>query len=428
MKLGGSDIPFSRLLRSWRTCGELFLYAKMLDESRKPFVPQRDGQRQKKSATPIQIFSRLIDKLINVLYFFVLCVRCGLAPKNRIVIFNHTSRRRMTDAGSKPFYLPAKNFTLESEIIFEDRLPVFSYPAGSIQLSSVALDSFTGLIARFFALYSRLFYGVTDIDVLVFLVKRGFWKVIFRLLKPVRVQVIVWYGKEPLISACKELDIEVWDMQHGIIYPEHPIYNLIEANAVVGSDYLRPNKCLVYGEYWKNLLLQSGWADGEVVVAGYFPDTSVGYPNVCDMPYVLYTSQPHSNMVISEHIESILDELKTRGWLAVIALHPSESADGYDEIISENVRIAKFDSYDLLRNCVAHISYSSTLLWEAMLFEKPSFILRYGNEAVGLLSDLVKFGYGRPLANGEFPVEFELPTTPSTDYFFADVNKTLLNN
>lgn len=428
MKLGGNDIPFSRLIMSWRSCGELFLYAKMLDESRKPFVPERRGSSEKRSITPIQIFARLIQKLSDVLYFFVLCFRCWLAPKNRIAIFNHTSRRRLGEAGNRPFYLPVQNFSLEKEVIFEDRLSGFSYPAGSVQFSSLALDSFTGLIVRISAIYSRLFHGAVDIDILSFLIKRALWKLVLRMLKPARVQVLVWYGKEALIAACKELGIAVWDMQHGIIYPEHPIYNLMRAHDVLGSDYLRPDKCLVYGEYWKTLLLQSGWSESEVLVAGYFPDADVGYADVSEMPYVLYTSQPHSNMIISEHINSISDELKAKGWQAVIALHPSESGEGYEEIISENVRITKFDSYDLLRNCVAHISYSSTLLWEAMLFEKPSFILKYGNEAVGLLSDLVKFGYGRPLATGEFPAKFELPETPPRDYFFAGVNKTLLNN
>ncbi|WP_157056906.1 hypothetical protein [Herbaspirillum autotrophicum] len=428
MKIAANNISFSKLLKSWRDYGEFSLYAKFLDESRKPMGSTVIGAARSEHRSVFFYLSLLYKKSKEIVQLVVLLFQCQFAPKNRVIIFNHTSRRRITEAGVRPFYLPNENFQLKNKIIFEDRAFNFAYPSGTVKLTSLALDRCSGIFVRLLALYARLVYGSYDTDILSFIVRFKLWEVVLRMLRPARVQVMVWYGKEPMIAACKELGIEIWDMQHGIIYEEHPIYNLIAANSVTGSSYLRPDKCLVYGEYWRQHLLRSGWPCDDVVVSGYFPDTNVGYAHVADAPYVLYTSQPHSNQLIIEHIRAIQGELKSRGWHALIALHPSENADGYRQILSDSVKITKFDSYDLLRNCMVHVSFTSTLLWEAMLFEKPSFILQYGREAVGLLSDLVRFGYGRTLTVDEFPEPFQLPQVPPREYFFAMTNKELLSN
>ena len=367
-------------------------------------------------------------KIFEISGLFFLLFRCWQAPKKRIVIFNHSARRRLTPDGDKPFYLPNENFTLAEQIVFEDHQCAFTYPVGTVQLSTVAFDKCAGILTRLLALYAKFFHGGGQPTILLFILRFTVWKIIFRLLKPKRVQMMVWYGKEPIIAACKQLGIEIWDLQHGIIYEEHPIYNLHGANAVAGSDYLKPDKCMVYGEYWKQHLVKSGWKDTEVEVSGYFPDASVGFANVAVAPYVLYTSQPHTNRAIIEHLLAIDAELALRGWQAIIAIHPSEPMDAYAEVLSERITIGRFDSYDLLRNCVVHISYSSTLLWEAMLFDKPSFILKYGAEAVGLLGDLLRFGYGKALGLREFPEPYRLPSTPPREFFFGQPNKALLNN
>lgn len=428
MKIAESRIRFSSLLKSWRKYGEFVLYAKFLDQSRKTMggtLMQKMESEHRPAILYLQLFYKKIKEIAQ---FGVLLFQCIFAPKNRVIIFNHTGRRRIGEAGGRPFYLTNENFQLKNKIVFEDRDCDFAYPSGALKLSSIALERCSGTFVRLLALYTKLVYGAAERDILSFVVRFRLWKIVLRILRPKRVQVVVWYGKEPLIAACKELRIEIWDMQHGIIYEEHPIYNLTAENGIAGSGYLRPDKCLVYGEYWRQHLLRSGWSGSDVEIAGYFPDAEIGFAHVADAPYIFYSSQPHSNRLIMEHIRAIEGELKSRGWLALIALHPSENADGYREILSDSVKITKFDSYDLLRSCVAHVSFSSTLLWEAMLFEKPSYILRYGSEAVGLLEDLVRFGYGRALKEGEFPEPFPLPVFPPRDYFFASANKELLNN
>jgi hypothetical protein len=108
-----------------------------------------------------------------------------------------------------------------------------------------------------------------------------------------------------------------------------------------------------------------------------------------------------------------------RGWQIIIALHPSDSPNAYHDIRAmPGVSIGMIDSYDLLRHCHVHISVSSTLLWESMLFNKSSYVLNFGVEAQDLLNDFVELGFGRPLAQDAFPEPFQMPLSPLPDYFF----------
>ena len=133
----------------------------------------------------------------------------------------------------------------------------------------------------------------------------------------------------------------------------------------------------------------------------------------------MYTSQPPKISLIREHIRSIAPIVSERGWKIVIALHPLDEASSYDDLLSGVVHRVAADSYDLLRDCAVHVSVSSTLMWEAMIFDKSTYALDYGNHEVDLLTDFVDFGFGRPLAMGEFPEPFPLPTQPRREYFFS---------
>ena len=273
------------------------------------------------------------------------------------------------------------------------------------------------LIAWFYAKVICARHSLHDRDIVNFYVMRNIWRLIFIFLRPKAVFTFVWYGKEAIVAAAKSLGIKVYDVQHGIIYTSHPHYQLADAPA--GSEVMRPDACLVYGEFWKEKLLRSAWSADQVQVVGYFLDMAPAQTPDCTKPYILYTSQPHTHAAIKTHITAILGTVVQRGWQIVIALHPSDSTNAYHDIRAiPGVSIGTIDSYDLLRHCHVHISVSSTLLWESMLFNKPSYVLNYGVEAQDLLNDFVGYGFGRSLALDAFPEPFQIPCSPSPDYFF----------
>lgn len=422
-----SSFPrLSELFDTWRVQPRFFYLSKFLDGSRlaakasQGIAPQ-SLNTQRKGFRALWI---LYERLCALAGFIALISRVLLVPKGFTVVFNHTSRVRRLGTSAQPLYL-SQVFDLEKAIVFEDAIPAFKYPSKVHQFQSGYVTR-ASQIAGGIACYAYMRHRLADRDIATFVIARTFWILIFRVLRPSRIHLFVWYGKEAVIAAAKSLNIDVADVQHGVIYESHPFYNI--SNVDVGSEYLLPNKCLVYGEYWRSLLIRAGWQSSQVQVIGYFLDVAIKNDEELPKPYILYTSQPHTSGAIVNHIRSILSEVQARNFRVVIACHPSEPEGLYSGIFDESVKILrKWDSYDLLHNCTAHVSVSSTLLWEAMVFGKPSYVLEYGREAVDLLSDLLFFGYGKNLDIAEFPSSFPLPTNPPIEYFFSQtIDKSIM--
>ena len=68
---------------------------------------------------------------------------------------------------------------------------------------------------------------------------------LLRKVKPKIVVVVVGYGKEDLIEACRSLDIPTIELQHGVISPYHPGYSYPDRSKKFFPDYL-----LTFGDYW----------------------------------------------------------------------------------------------------------------------------------------------------------------------------------
>jgi len=418
---------WKNLLDHWACLPRFFFLKKFLDETRggrlttktKMFAALNDKKG-------VAFLRRLFGAINAFLGLISILVRLMWAPKGLPVVFNHTSRVRRTSNGIRPLYLSPK-INPEKFVVFEDGEAEFQHTkyARLYQASYVTRSCHMGgfLISSFFKRTS-----VADRDILAFIISRGCWRLIFRLLRPSCIRLFVWYGKESIVAAAKSLGIETADIQHGIIYKSHPFYNITKIKDSPDIDYLLPDKCLVYGEYWKSLLTRTGWHPTKVQVVGYFLDIELGNNKLLCQPYILYSSQPNNSQTIIRHIRSIHTQASIQGFKILIARHPSEHLELYNDVLCDGIVeiVSEWDSYDLLRNCAVHLSVSSTLLWEAMLFKKSSYVLDYGREAVDLLSDFINYGYGRTIKDGEFPLPFELPTEPPVAYFFSpNVDTTL---
>ena len=410
--------PTLSLVKNWRDKGELYFLKLFLEESRKPFAKHQATEVNK----PISTLKKIIAKAKLLTNFLATLCRCFVLPRNQILIFNHSSRIRKT-AYPRSLYL--SSIGLNNAIVFEDaKLAIDNQ---SNKLYSFHVTSFGFVVAALCNKFYKALTAKDERDYLNFYIAFLLWKLIFQLLKPKAIRLFVWYGKEQIIAAAKTLGIEVSDIQHGIIYQSHPFYNRCKNDSITNSHYLLPNNCYVYGEYWRSLLIKSGWQPNSVKITGYFLDTSTSGIDI-ETPYILYTSQPHVTDLIISHIQSIKEQAAVKGINIVIAPHPSESVAAYAPIISEKIKMySAIDSYDLLNHCLVHISVSSTLLWEAMLFGKSSYVLNYGLEAMDLLTDLIKFGYGRPISDNIFPEPFDLPNNPAIDFFFAQKDESVFN-
>ncbi len=81
------------------------------------------------------------------------------------------------------------------------------------------------------------------------------YKIILKKINPQKVYLVVSYGKQALIKACKDLNIEVIEFQHGTIFSYHMGYNfpyLIKNNNIITPEYF-PDKILIWSEFWKKV-------------------------------------------------------------------------------------------------------------------------------------------------------------------------------
>lgn len=415
-----------KLLDNWEDLDQFFYLKRFLVETRQPTEDEVNLFRKKITSNWISWVFKLSERIQMLIEFLLLLWRCLITAKGKAIIFNHSRRVRKTSNGSRPLYL-SPLLGLSQEVVFEDAEVTFKYQNSIRQFNSRSVIRFSQLIsALFIRLYGRR--SIADRDIATFIVGRSCWRLIFRFLRPSCIRLIVWYGKEAVVAAAKSLNIEVVDIQHGILYKSHPFYDVRQTNQSAGYGYLLPDQCYVYGEYWRSLLIESGWHPERVKVVGYYLDTLPTKPSFSKRPYILYTSQPQRSEVIINHIQSIRSELKRRGMIAVIARHPAEPRYLYEGIVDDVVQSnEESDSYDLLRYCEVHLSVSSTLLWEAVVFGKSSYVLDYGREPKDMLVDFLNYGFGRCIKEGEFPVPFPLPEYESIDYFFSTkVNSKLI--
>lgn len=414
------------LFGSWKEDQHFYFFERFLTETRQCVGGRSSHQKtEAKSIWPDRL-KQFIERVgaLTGLVSVLLC--CIFAPKGLPVIFNHSSRLRKDVNGERPLYL-AVLLEKQKAVVFEDSPINFRYVDSINKFQSCKVVRASQIIsAVLIRLYGK--NGIADRDIATFKVSYTFWRLIFLLLRPSCVRLIVWYGKEAVVAAAKSLGVEIVDVQHGVVYPSHPFYNVKSINEEVDRGFLLPDKCFVYGEYWRTLLIEAGWHPDRVEVVGYFLDILPCQSESNTQKYVLYTSQPHSSEIIIAHIRSIHSSLKSRGMRAIIARHPAEDRDLYDGVLDDVVQIVEdWDSYDLLRYCEVHVSVSSTLLWEAVRFGKSSYVLNYGKEAVDMLEDFLAFGFGKCIKTGAFPEPFKLPQRWPVDYFFSrQVNSRLI--
>jgi hypothetical protein len=357
----------------------------------------------------------VVSAALAVVGFLQHLVRCALLPKQKVLIFNLSSRVRRTVGAPLPLYL-SPSLDLTGCIVAEEGLDCPA-PSSSPMRFDARVVSRAGEVCG--ALLYKV-YGLTgrprDLYLFRFYVTMQLWLWTFRLLRPRGLKLYVWYSKMAQIAAARATGIPTFDVQHGVIYGDHPFYARPPADG--GERVLAPDKFSVYGAYWREKLLAAGWSDQDVDIGGYSLDRSAQRPAPLVHPYVLYTSQPGYAGRIMRHIAAIVGEARVRGWGIVVAPHPMEDVTVYDGIRASDICVGGADSYDLLRHCAVHVSVSSTLLWEAMLFDKPSYMLDFDLAPLDTLQDLKRFGFARSLGESEFPAPFEIPSEPPRDHFF----------
>jgi hypothetical protein len=189
--------------------------------------------------------------------------------------------------------------------------------------------------------------------------------------------VVVGYGKEPFIEACKQESVPVVELQHGIINKYHYAYSYPEdRNKSVFPDYI-----FTFGKFW-NTATEFPLPTGRVIPIGYpyLERELERYSGVKSTEQLVFVSQG----LIGEELSKVAVELAdgSRPECDIVyKLHPGEYdrwSETYPWLVDADVRVVDGSGpplYRLFAESRAQVGVSSTALYEGIRFDLNTFIL-----------------------------------------------------
>lgn len=217
------------------------------------------------------------------------------------------------------------------------------------------------------------------------------------------------YHREGLIAACKTSRIKCIELQHGLIAENDLYYNFPERIKSVASKALFPDHLLVFGPYWKDVLMRGyEHSDDSVSVVGKYeyelPHVQVEKENI-----IFIGAQKNMAMPFVEYTRKLLTILEDKHpeWRVILKLHPLEKqADLYRELQHPQFELAGNDSdlSALLAKSKIQISIYSTTFFDALRHNVLNFSLQNYSEYADYASDMVKEKIALPLNISDDPI------------------------
>ncbi len=223
-----------------------------------------------------------------------------------------------------------------------------------------------------------------------------------------RCYFIAHYHNEGIIAALKDHGIEAIELQHGLI-STNDLYYVYDSSL---KDKLKngffPDRIIVFGPYWKSVLLQGcEFDENQIAIGGNFvlspdmpPSSFLEKKNI-----VLVAAQKKMSSVYAELLETLQRHLqKHPEWELVVKLHPLEQElELYESCIKTPSRIAPLESSisEWLTLSKIQISVYSTTFYDAAGYE----IMNFAWQKKGLGSDYALSMVESRIAEGWEPDE-----------------------
>ena len=206
-------------------------------------------------------------------------------------------------------------------------------------------------------------------------VKLPLYRRLLRRVDPDVVVVVVSYGRETFVEACKREGIPVAELQHGELSEYHMGYHYPNGPKRDFPDYF-----LAFGEFWTTA------ADFPIPEERILP---VGYPylerragqftDVASERQVVFLSQGESG----ERLSRIATEFASleHDWSVVYKLHPGEYSRWHEEYPwLEDAPLRVVDSsepplYELFARSQAQVGAYSTALYEGLYFDLDTYVV-----------------------------------------------------
>jgi len=252
---------------------------------------------------------------------------------------------------------------------------------------------------------------------------------LLRRVDPSVVVVLVSYGREWFIEACKRYGVPVVELQHGVVHPHHFAY------AFPGDRTKEnfPDYLLTYGEFW-NDVVEYPIPDERVIPVGYphLERRAAQYENVATKEQIVFISEPRIGTALSR-LAVRLSDLTEHD--IVYKLHPNETEqwrERYPWLTEANVTVVDSDQpplYSILAESSIQVGVGSTALYEGLMFGLETYIFDVSDTSS--TDPLVEEGYASKISSaGEITPERQLDAEFEPHYFFrlgsiARIDETL---
>ncbi|MFA9518185.1 hypothetical protein ACERIT_13380 [Halopenitus sp. H-Gu1] len=209
---------------------------------------------------------------------------------------------------------------------------------------------------------------------------------------PSVVVVVVSYGKETLIEACKRKEIPVVELQHGVIYEHH--YGYAYPENVTKNTF--PDYLLTFGEFW-NENVSFPIPEDRVIPVGYpyLEQRLDAYDDIERSKQLLFISQGTIGRELSRFALAVHEDVRIDHDV-VYKLHPGEYdrwEEEYPWLATSDMRVIDESEpplYRLFAKSTAQIGVGSTAVYEGICFDLETFV--FETDGADVLRPLVDDG------------------------------------
>ena len=220
------------------------------------------------------------------------------------------------------------------------------------------------------------------------------FKWFYKLIQPNTLLLVDGFSTANMIAA-KHLGVKVLEFQHGLFDEYYPHYTYAKELSHLKDGMVLPDKIIVFGEFFKNLLMRCEfWDDNEIFVLGKPGIEKVDVTSSIGRQMILHPTQGEISFSRTRKLLDHFISMPRFGAKIIIKPHPQETkanfhyfkklAEEYPNLIetlSENE-----DIIDSFKRANLIIGFDSTSLLESVALGIPTVSLRSMNLPKGIIS------------------------------------------
>jgi len=236
----------------------------------------------------------------------------------------------------------------------------------------------------------------------------------------------VHYHKEGLIAALKVLGIQSIEVQHGLISANDFYYVYHKQFAPITSRAFFPDKILLYGNYWRNVLSRGAeWTSDQLIVVGNYLANA---KTVDSIPFekqniIFIGAQKNLARAYTDYCILLQKLIKAKGydWRIVVKMHPLEKTpDIYrNELVPLGIEILWNESnlFECLAKCRIQISIYSTTFFDSLGMNVLNLSLQDYTNSSDYAKEMVTEGVALPLSLDQDPIHLLESLDVPSKYF-----------